>query len=142
MAIGNLQRFHDHGLLLLRLGFGGAFIWYHGWSKLTGGPETWAAVGGAMGNFGIDFAPAFWGLLGALAETVGAACIMVCFLFRPAALALAGMMFVATVNHHVTGQGTPAHAFKNFWVFVGLLAIGPGRFSVDHLIATRRRARG
>ena len=138
MMWNGLARFQDLGLLILRIGFGGAFIWYHGWTKLVGGPERWAQVGTAMGNFGLDFAPAFWGLLGALAETLGALCIMAGFLFRPAALALAFMMVVATVNHHVTGQGTPAHSFKNIFVFVGLMGIGAGRYSADHLLARRR----
>jgi len=133
-----LSRYHDHGLLVLRLGFGGSFIWYHGWGKLVGGPERWTEVGSAMGSLGLDFAPMFWGLLGSLAESVGALCIVLGLFFRPVALALGFMMFVATINHWVTGQGTPAHSFKNFWVFVGLMAIGPGRFSVDEMLARRR----
>jgi len=133
-----LEQYRDHGLLSLRVGFGGAFIWYHGWPKLSGGPEVWEQVGSAMGSLGLSFAPTFWGFMGAMAETGGAALIVVGLLFRPAALALAFMMFVATLNHHVTGQGTPAHSFKNIWVFAGLVAIGPGRFSLDHWLARRR----
>jgi putative oxidoreductase len=136
-----VERYRDHGLLLLRVGFGGAFIWYHGWPKLAGGPETWEQVGSAMGSLGLGFAPTFWGFMGAMAETVGAALIVVGLLFRPAALVLAFMMFVATLNHHVTGQGTPAHSFKNIWVFAGLVAIGPGRFSLDHLLARHGKGR-
>ncbi len=137
-----LERYRDHGLLVLRLGFGGAFIWYHGWPKLIGGPERWEQTGLAMASLGLGFAPMFWGLMGTLAESLGGALIMAGFLFRPAAAALAFMMFVATVNHHVTGQGTPAHSFKNIWVFAGLIAIGPGRFSIDHLLAKRRKGEG
>ena len=47
-------------------------------------------------------------------------------------------MFTAAVNHIVTGQGTPAHAIKNMFVLVGFFSIGPGRYSVDQVIAERR----
>ena len=44
------------GLLIMRVGIGILFI-YHGYPKITGGPETWSGVGAAMGTFGISFAP-------------------------------------------------------------------------------------
>lgn len=132
------ERYRDHGLLALRVGVGFGFFWYHGWPKVAGGPERWEATGNAMQSLGLGFAPAYWGLAAALAESLGGLLLAVGLFFRPAALAIAFVMFVATINHHVTGRGTPAHAFKNFWFFVGLLAIGPGRFSLDHLLARRR----
>ena len=137
----SLERYRDHGLLVLRVGFGLGLLWYHGWDKLVGGPERWAQVGGAMELVGIGFAPAFWGFLAALAESVGGVLSALGFLFRPAALAIAFVMVMATVQHMVTGQGTPAHSFKNIWVFVGLLAIGPGRFSVDRYLSERRKGK-
>lgn len=140
MFWSTLERYRDHGLLILRLGVGLGFFWFHGLTKLRGGPETWEGTGGAMGNLGITFAPAFWGFLAAAAESIGGILFAVGLFFRPVTLALAAVMFVATVMHYATGRGTPAHSFKNFFFFVGLLAVGPGRFSLDHLIA-RRRAR-
>jgi putative oxidoreductase len=95
-----------------------------------------------MGNLGLGFAPEFWGLMAALGEALGGLLLVLGLLFRPAVLALAFVMFVATINHWVTGMGTPAHSFKNFWFFVGLLAGGPGRYSLDHLIARRRSGSG
>ncbi len=58
------------GLLLLRVGIG-VSIFFHGLPKMTGGPETWTAIGGTMSNLGINFAPAFWGFMAAFAETIG-----------------------------------------------------------------------
>lgn len=127
----SLDRYRDHLLLVLRLGVGLGFVWFHGWPKVSGGPELWANIGGAMENFGIGFAPAFWGLLAALGECLGGLLIALGLFFRPAALWLCAVMFTATVNHFVTGQGTPAHAFKNLFFFIGLLGVGPGRFSLD-----------
>jgi hypothetical protein len=43
------------------MGFGGGFIWYHGWPQLTAGWERMAGIGNAMGNFGVSFAPEWWG---------------------------------------------------------------------------------
>lgn len=141
MIWNKLDRYGDVGLLIVRLGFGLGLFWFHGLPKLTGGPERWAGVGGAMGTFGIDFAPQWWGLAAAIAEGVGGLLIAAGLFFRPAALAILAVMFVATANHISTGRGSPAHAFKNLWLFAGLFVIGPGRYSLDHLLAGRLRRR-
>jgi len=133
------DRWFDVGMLMLRLGFGLGFLFYHGWEKITGGPERWARVGSAVSHTGIDFGHTYFGFVAALAESVGGICVAAGFLFRPAALLIAITMFMATTQHIVTGQGTPGHAFKNLWVAVGIAFVGPGRYSVDHLIARRRR---
>lgn len=136
-----LERYRDHGLLILRLGFGLGYFWFHGLPKLRGGPERWTGYGEAMEHLGISFLPTLWGFAVALAEGVGGPLIAAGLFFRPAAAALAFAMFVATVNHIATGRGSPAHAFKNTWLFVGLFFVGPGRFSLDHWLAGRRAAR-
>lgn len=69
-------------------------------------------------------------MLGGLPITLG-------LFFRLAVLVLARVMIVATTDHWAMGQGTPAHSFKNAWLFAGLLFIGLGRYSVDHLLAQR-----
>lgn len=137
-----LERYRDAGLLVARLGFGLGFFWFHGLPKLTGGPERWEAIGGAMGNFGIHFAPELWGFLAAFSEGVGGLLIAAGLFFRPAALAIALVMIVAATNHIVSGRGSPAHAFKNAWLFAGFVLIGPGRYSLDHLLARRRTGEG
>lgn len=138
MMLQDRDRWVDVGLLVLRLGFGLGFIFFHGWGKLTGGPERWAGVGSSVEHLGIGFGHAFFGFLAAFAESIGGLLIATGFLFRPAALLLAGTMFVAWVGHVTTGNGTPAHAFKNMWVAVGLALIGPGRYSIDHWLTRRR----
>ncbi|MCZ6900150.1 MAG: DoxX family protein [Bacteroidetes bacterium] len=62
----------DLGLLIIRIGFGFGFIYFHGWGKLMDGPERWERVGGAMANIGIGFGHTFWGFMAALTETLGA----------------------------------------------------------------------
>ena len=132
------KHYVDLGLLVLRLGFGLGFFYFHGWGKITGGPERWADVGDAVEHLGIGFGHTFFGFLAAFAESIGGLLIAVGFLFRPAALLVVGTMFVAWFMHVATGNGTPAHAFKNAWLFAGLFLTGPGKYSVDHWIAGRR----
>ena len=92
MAIlSSLSKYSDLGLLIIRLGLGIMFI-MHGYPKLTGGPEMWEKIGGAMGNVGINFLPVFWGFLAAFAEAVGGLLFALGLLFRPTAFALAFTM--------------------------------------------------
>lgn len=134
MIWGSLARYTDAGLLLVRLGFGIGFIFFHGWSKLSGGPERWTQVGGAMRHLGIDFGHTFFGFAAAFSESVGGILIALGLFFRPVCVMLGLTMFVATVSHFATGRGNPGHAFKNFFLFFGLLFVGPGKYSLDTVI--------
>ena len=133
-----LHKHRDLGMLILRLGFGLGFIYYHGWGKLMGGPDRWEGLGGALSRYGIDFAPTFWGFMATMSETLFALFIAVGFLFRPAALLLAITMLVAWLGHEISGNGNPGHSFKNMVVAIGLMFVGPGRYSVDAWLANRR----
>jgi putative oxidoreductase len=126
-----LDRYRDAGLLLLRIGFGLAFL-VHGIPKIIGGPEKWAALGGAMATLGVTAAPTLWGLMAALSETVGGLLLMLGLFFRPACLSLAVTMAVA-LNMHVT-KGDPfpvySHALEDGIVFLSLMLIGPGKYAL------------
>ena len=47
-----IDRYRDVGLLILRVGFGLSYIYFHGSYKLAGGPEFWADNGEAMPTSG------------------------------------------------------------------------------------------
>ncbi len=134
--LANLPLNRDVGLLVLRLGVGLSMLVFHGWDKITAGPETWEKVGGGMSNLGITFAPAFWGFLAAFAEAVGSALLVVGLLFRPAALMLAFTMLVA-ILHHVSmpegalgaGWKAASHAVELLAIYTALLLTGSGRFA-------------
>lgn len=128
----SLGKYSDIGLLIIRLGLGIMFI-MHGYPKLTGGPEMWEKIGGAMGNVGINFAPVFWGFLAALAEAGGGLLFALGLFFRPAAFAMAFTMLIAALVHLKGEDGLmgASHAIEVGIVFFGFIFIGPGKYSVD-----------
>jgi putative oxidoreductase len=132
LALMQLDRFRDHGLLALRVGMGLMFVG-HGWPKLAGGPEKWAKIGGAMSNLGIDFAPAFWGFMAGFAECGGGILLVLGLLTRPAAALLVCTMVVAAIRHVAAGDGFGgwSHATEAGITFASLFLMGPGKFSLD-----------
>ncbi|MDD4632847.1 MAG: DoxX family protein [Proteiniphilum sp.] len=120
------------GWFILRVGIG-ISIFFHGYPKITGGVETWTMIGGSMSQFGIDFAPAFWGFLAAFAESVGGLLFALGLFFRPAALLLAGNMTVALITHITAGDNfmVYGHAMDLLIVFAASILIGAGRYSLD-----------
>ena len=139
MIWNQLSKYTDIGLLIFRLGFGIGFLFFHGWGKISGGPEMWQGVGGAMSNYGITFGHTFFGFLAAFAEGVGGLLIALGLFYRPIMAMLAFTMLTAFVNHVVSGQGSPAHAFKNMFVAGGLLPLGPGKYSLDAILSKKTK---
>jgi len=124
------------GLLVIRLGVGLTMLVFHGYGKLVGGPETWAQVGASMGNFGLNFAPEFWGFMAMFAEFGCSILLILGVLFRPALFLLGFTMFVAVVVHlnlpvesGKAGWSGASHALVHLFVYAGLFLTGPGKFA-------------
>ncbi len=132
MKLAFLGKYTDFALVFMRVGLGAMMV-FHGWPKLAGGAEKWEQVGGAMAALGITIFPVFWGLMAALAETIGGVLIAIGFLTRLNCIALTFVMCVAAIMHLHAGDGlkVASHAIELGIVFFSLLFIGPGRFSVD-----------
>lgn len=133
MAIlDNLGKYRNTGLLLLRIGLGIMFI-IHGFPKLAGGPGGWTSLGGSMKVIGINFMPIFWGFMAAATETFGGFLLIVGLFFRPALILLIFTMAIAALVHFGQGEGLQgaSHAIELGIVFIGLIFIGPGKYSVD-----------
>lgn len=132
LALMQLDRFRDHGLLALRVGMGLMFVG-HGWPKIAGGPQKWEKIGGAMSSFGIDFAPTFWGFMAAFAECGGGLLVALGLFTRPAAILVVCTMAVAAMKHGMAGDGFKgwSHAVEAGITFAALFVMGPGRFSFD-----------
>jgi putative oxidoreductase len=132
----------DLGLLIVRLGVGLSMAVFHGYGKMSAGPEGWDSLGGAMERFGIGFLPVFWGFMAAFAEFACSGLLILGFLFRPAAFLLAVNMLVAVVHHLTLPPDSPSHGWAGashaaelLAVYLGLLFTGPGKFA----LAPRRK---
>ena len=129
------------GLLLLRVGVGAVFLLVHGGPKLLGGPPVWERVGAAMGVVGIHVMPVAWGFLAAASEGIGGLLLALGLFARAAALFMMATMAVASTMHLSRGDGlqTASHAIELGIVFAALLFTGPGRYSLDRVLARRKR---
>ncbi len=126
------NKYQDEGLLVMRIGLGLMFMIVHGWPKLLAGPEVWANVGSAMPNFGLAHLSQGWGLMATLSQFIGGFCLIMGWMFRPAVAFLAVTMFVAAYGHLSAGEGwsKASHAIEVGIVFIGLLGVGPGAYSI------------
>ncbi len=131
-----LDRFRDLGLLILRFGFGFMFIIVHGGPKIIAGPERWERLGSAMSNIGIDFLPTFWGFIASFTEFFGGIFLLLGLFFRPSLFFLTFTMFIA-VMLNIERNGTlagAAHPLEVGIVFLALIFIGPGKYSLDNIL--------
>jgi putative oxidoreductase len=128
----SLGKYRNTGLLLLRVGLG-AMMMYHGLPKLMGGPEGWTQLGGSMKVLHIDFLPVFWGFMAAIAEGLGGFLLILGLFFRPANMLLLMTMIIAALVHFNKGDGMDgaSHAMELGIVFLALIFIGAGKYSVD-----------
>lgn len=126
------------GILILRVALGVSMM-LHGIPKIFGGPETWAYVGSTMSNFGINSGYEFWGLLAALAETVGGLFFALGLLFRPVSVLLFGTMVVALITHLSMGDNflVYGHALDLMIVFFATIFTGAGKYSLDSRYISR-----
>jgi putative oxidoreductase len=130
-----VDKYRDVGLLILRVGFGLAFFWYHGYPKISGGPQVWTAIGDAVSNVGITFGYPVWGLMAGLAEGVGGLLFAAGVLFKPVCLAMLFVMVIATIEQFARPMPAPEHALKNAFVLAGMFLVGPGRYSLGRMAA-------
>ena len=133
MAIlDNLGKYRNTGLLILRIGIG-VMMMVHGFPKIMGGLDKWTALGGSMKVIGVDFTPTLFGFLAAATESFGGFLLVLGLFFRPVSMLLAFPMLIAALVHFSKGEGIlgASHAIELAIVFLALIFIGPGKYSVD-----------
>ncbi|CVK21525.1 DoxX family protein [Sporomusa sphaeroides] len=130
-----LSQFLDMALLVFRLGLGGMFMW-HGWPKIIGGTAKWAGLGKAMGTFGIEFAPVFWGFMASFAEFGGGLLFALGLFYRPACFLLVSNMFVAFSSQMIDDKGLQkaSQSLEDGISFFGAAFVGPGKYSLDYYL--------
>ena len=134
--------YHNIGLLIIRIGLGVMFI-LHGYPKMFGGPEMWIEVGSATQYFGINFAPMFFGFMAGVTEFFGGIFLLLGLFFTPSVSFLLIVMLVATIKHLGAGDGfvSYSHSIEIAIIFVALLFMGPGTFSLDRKLQKRNQRR-
>lgn len=141
MILTFLGKYRDLGLLILRIGLGCMFL-FHGFPIMFGGPEIWKEVGSlGMPDISSQSMSAVVGFIAAVAEFIGGICIILGLLFRPACLLLAITMSFAFAMHIRRGDtlGGASHAIENGIVFLSLIFIGPGKYSIDEKLISSQR---
>ncbi len=130
LTSGKTINFHL-GLLILRVGIGSVFMG-HGAPKLYFGQEYWEILGKNMQLIGIDFAPAFWGLMAGVAEFGGGLCLMLGVFWIPACLLMIFTMLIATSSHIANGDSLSyiLHPVEACFTFISLIFIGAGKYKL------------
>ena len=118
------------GLLLLRVFSGYLILVNHGFGKITAGPSRWEKLGGAMESFGIDFFPTFWGFMASFAESFCGLFLVLGIFTIPASFLLSVTMFVAAYGHVIDGENAEK-AFVFGAMFLAVMIMGPGKYSLD-----------
>ena len=128
----DLGKYRNTGLLILRIGLG-VMMMVHGLPKIIDGPTGWEGLGGSMKLVGIDFLPIVWGFLAAISEGLGGFLLILGLFFRPVNMMLVFTMIIAALVHFAKGEGVSgaSPAIELGIVFLSLIFIGPGKYSVN-----------
>ncbi len=129
MRMAFLAKYRESGLLLMRVGLGVMFVILTA-PILLAGAGHWASFGSGIRHLGIASHFQFWGFLGALAGCVGGVLMIFGLFFRPGVLLVLAITILHALNVGSAFRGKLA-AIELTLVLIGLLFIGPGKYSVD-----------
>lgn len=132
----SIGRAADVGPLLMRLGLGAAFT-YHGWLKYDGGIGNFA---GYLDSLGVPLADVV-APLQVMAEGIGGLLLIAGVVTRlvtlPLIVIMVGAIALVKVDLGFLAEGgAPGYAYETVLMagLLGLLFVGPGRYSVDAMI--------
>ncbi len=123
-----LGKYREAGLLLMRLGLGVFFIILAG-PVLFAGPGQWMVFGSAIRNLGLHSHYQLWGFIGAVLGCVAGALMIFGLFFRLGVL----LALLLTLVHLLGARhyANELEAIELFLMLLGLLFVGPGKYSVD-----------
>jgi len=136
-------RVADVGPLLMRVGIGAAFA-YHGWLKFDGGVANFA---GFLDSLNVPL-PEVVAWLQIIAEGIGGLLLIAGLLTRFVTLPLIGIMVGAILLvkddlGFIVADGSPGFSYEIVLLagLLGLLFVGPGRYSLDALFGLAGQAK-
>jgi putative oxidoreductase len=136
-----VSKYRDFGLLFIRISVGIAFAFTYGIMKIQGGPELWTMVGSSMTNVGITFGHTFFGFLASASEFFGGILLILGLFTRTASLFMAFTMLMASIAHlsMLDPWSKVMHPMELFGVFMGLVFLGAGKYSLNYLLFERKK---
>lgn len=124
------ERHLNSGLLIMRLGMAATLLFY-ALPKLLGGSRLWITVGKDLRFLHADFPAQIAGVVLLLIEVLASVGLITGGLFRISTAFLATVYSLYFFNFINIGYRTlPLYAAALACVCIGLMMIGPGRFSV------------
>ena len=124
------ERHLNSGLLIMRLGMAATLLFY-ALPRLLGGSRLWITVGKDLRFLHADFPAQIAGLVLLVIEVLASVGLITGGLFRISTALLAMVYSLYFFNFINIGYRTlPLYAAALACVCIGLLLIGPGRFSV------------
>jgi putative oxidoreductase len=131
-ALQFLGKYRETGLLLMRASLGLVFIYLIA-PVLWNGPGSWEHFGSVMRHLDFHAHYRFWGFLGALLGCVGGVLMVLGLFFRVGVLCtlvITIIHFVALWDSHA-GFDARLPALEMILLLIGILFVGPGKYSVD-----------
>ena len=124
------ERQSNFGLLIMRLGLAAALLFYS-LPKLFAGSHNWQSVGTTLAFINLGVPETILGFSMLLLEALGAVSLMFGYFFRIACIVLLIIFGLYFFNYFRIGYQT-----LMLWsaglaaVFLGLIYVGPGRYSI------------
>jgi putative oxidoreductase len=130
-ALQFLGKYRETGLLLFRASIGLIFIILIA-PVLWNGSGSWERFGSAMRHLDFHSHFTFWGFAGALLGCVGGVLMLLGLFFRVGVLLTMAVTLVHLVGIWGRGGfGSRLPALEMAILLLGLLFVGPGKYSVD-----------
>lgn len=136
-----VEKYRDFGLLFIRIGIGVAFVFTYGLMKIQAGPQMWTMLGSTMSNVGITFGHTQFGFFAAATEFFGGMLLILGLFTRTTSLFMAFTMLMASITHlsMLDPWSKVMHPMELFAVFMGLVFLGAGKYSLNYLIFERKK---